>query len=197
VADGRGLIGVRALVIVVATGVLAGCHRKPKPAGPPGDCAAVAEALASLDVGNYAPVDQRAPVVARYGDACDDAAVTVAEARCITTAKDAWTAKGCVPRMFPELAAGHDDGACKQIVDRLRASVLGQVAPALAGWANRELDIEQAACVEDGWPDAVKACLLGSGAAQACAAGLPAPLQAKLQARLVAAMKTGPGTSPE
>jgi hypothetical protein len=186
---------VRALVVVSLVGALAGCHRHAKPAGPPGDCAAVAEALASLDLGNYAPVDQRAPVVARYRDACDDAAITVTEARCMTTAGDTWAAKACVPRMFPELAAGHDDGACKQIVDRLRASLVPKVAPALADWANRELDVEQTACVDDGWPDVFKACMLGS-AGSACSAALPAPFQAKLQARLVAAMSKTGATKP-
>jgi hypothetical protein len=43
---------VRFVVVALVALAAPACHRRPKPAGPPGDCAAVAEALASLDLGN-------------------------------------------------------------------------------------------------------------------------------------------------
>lgn len=165
--------------------VVAGCHRKPAPPpGPRGDCAAAADYFAALELGNYAEPDARAPVVASYKDACDDAQLTVAEVACVKAAGDTWTAKACAPRAFPELADSHDDGACKQLVDKLRASMLGGLDPSLKAWGAKELDIEETACVEDGWPDALKACMLAGSGGGPCKAGLPAGLQRELQARL-------------
>jgi hypothetical protein len=175
------------LAVATATAVAySGCHRRPHPVGPPGDCAAVAEALASFELGNYATADERKSVVARYRDGCDDAAISADEQRCITAAADGWSAKQCAPRMFPELTASHDAGECKQLVDHIRRSVVAQGQDdALTRWAKRELDIEETACVEDGWPDAFKACALGSGTGPECR--LPEPLQRSLQARINAA----------
>ena len=172
-------------VIAVTVATVAGCHRKPAPPpGPRGDCAKAADLLASLELGNYAEPDARAPVVAKYGDACHDAELTVSEVACMQAATDSWAAKTCAPRMFPEMADSHDDGACKALIDRLRASLLTGLDPKLAAWATTELDVEQTACVEDAWPDAIKACMLAGSGGGACKAGLPEPLQRKLQARL-------------
>jgi hypothetical protein len=178
---------VRGSILFVSVSLLvasSGCHRKPRPAGPPGDCAVVAEALATFDVGNYAAPGELTAAAAKYRDACDDAAINVDEQHCVAAARDAWTAKACVARMFPELTAAHDDGACQQIVDRLRASMLPSLDPALAKWATREFEIEETACRED----AIKACMLGSGPG-GCHAELPPPLRRQLQARINAAFK--------
>jgi len=67
---------------------------------PPGDCQAVAEQLASIDLGNYAEPETRAPVVARYTAACEAALVSRDEARCVDQARDKVEADHCVPRMF-------------------------------------------------------------------------------------------------
>src|SRR5678816_335702 len=39
---------------------------------PPADCTSVGETLASFDLGNYAPVEERAPVVAKYKTQCEN-----------------------------------------------------------------------------------------------------------------------------
>jgi hypothetical protein len=66
---------------------------------PPADCDAVAEQLASIDLGNYAEPEDRAPVVARYAAACAAALITRREAHCIDLARDRSSAALCVPRM--------------------------------------------------------------------------------------------------
>ncbi|HSD90206.1 MAG TPA: hypothetical protein VLB44_21895, partial [Kofleriaceae bacterium] len=43
--------------------------------GPPGDCAAVAETLASIELGNYADPAVRTPVVAKKRELCTSAHV--------------------------------------------------------------------------------------------------------------------------
>ena len=85
------------VAIVVALGA---CHRTSALAGPPGDCAPVAEALASIELGNYAEPDDRAPVVGKHREACEAAHVTKAEGTCLAAATDKWTAARCSPRMF-------------------------------------------------------------------------------------------------
>src|SRR5687768_2048177 len=75
---------------------------------PPGaDCKAVGEAVTSLDLGNYAEPEDRAPVVAKYQAACEGARISKAEGTCLEGARDKWVASQCAPRMFPELASSN------------------------------------------------------------------------------------------
>src|ERR1043165_8492451 len=55
---------------------------------PPADCKAVGETLASMELGNYAEPETRAPVVAKYQAACDKAFVTKEQGECIDKATD-------------------------------------------------------------------------------------------------------------
>jgi hypothetical protein len=66
---------------------------------PPADCDAVAEQLASIDLGNYAEPEDRAPVIARYKAACAAALISREEAQCIDRARDRSSAALCAPRM--------------------------------------------------------------------------------------------------
>lgn len=177
---------------------LAACSRASSPLeAPPPHCGAVAEDLTSLELGNYAPEEERAPVVAKFRAACVEARITAAEAECLGKAKDLWTAAQCAPRMFPELAAaGTDD--CRRVADKVRASY-GTKAdefrrdPTMSKWFDTTMRIIQESCEQDRWPDSIKRCILGSTAStdalQGCNQAFPASLQQKLQERMVAAMK--------
>ncbi|MEO7092937.1 MAG: hypothetical protein ABI175_06785 [Polyangiales bacterium] len=70
---------------------------------PPGaDCGQVAEALTSLELGNYAPLDERRPKVAAYRAKCESLNLTVDEGRCVIAAKTFEQLRACPkPVMFP------------------------------------------------------------------------------------------------
>src|SRR5437660_1521683 len=80
----------------------------------------VADGLASLELGNYAEPEERAPVVAQKRAACEAAHVTKDEATCLDAARDTYSAARCVPRMFPALATG-GGGDCGAITAKVRA----------------------------------------------------------------------------
>ena len=163
---------------------------------PPASCQAVAEQLASIELGNYAEPEARAPVVARYRSACEAAMVSREEGQCLDNARDRWSAAQCVPRMFPDLAAS-STGDCSAIVSRVRAAMQKQANylgdPRMKTWFDRTLSVMQESCEQDHWPDALKKCMLaGDGLAamtQACAQQTPPALQQRLQERLNKAMQ--------
>lgn len=164
---------------------------------PAADCAMVGETLASLELGNYAEPEERAPVVARYQAACEQAYVSKEEGECLDKAHDKWSAGQCVPRMFPEQAStGSAD--CKQVVAKI-ASMLdgalqGSSNPQMKQWYDTTLRVVQQSCEEDAWPDAVKKCILTAqggptaDAMQVCNQQFPPALQSKLQERLQTAI---------
>jgi len=168
---------------------------------PPADCKAIGETLASIDLGNYAPVEERAPVVAKYAAACEAAYVSKEEGACIDKAKDKWTASQCAPRMFPELAASAGTGDCARIAAKIRAAMGPQAQsfqndPKMAKWFDTTIQVIQQSCEQDQWPEPLKRCALaadannGVNALQNCNQQMPPALQQKLQDRMAAAMKT-------
>jgi hypothetical protein len=171
--------------IAVAVAIVGCGGRAAPPTGPLADCKLVAETMASYELGNYAPPEQRAPIVQAAREACTRARVTVDEAACIVAAADGFSAKSCVRRMFPELASSADRGECQKVVDKIRAG-MPAIDGRLQGWADEEFAIEVRACIEDAWPDALKTCLLGN-APTACT--FPPALQAKLQQRITEAFQ--------
>jgi hypothetical protein len=165
---------------------------------PPADCREVAEQLASIELGNYAEPEVRAPVAARYKAACETALVSREEAQCLDKARDRWSAGRCVPRMFPEMAlATTATGDCAAIVARIRTATAKQAAylsdPKMKGWFDRTMAIMQESCEQDRWPDSLKSCMLAgdgsSATTQACNQQMPPALQRRLQERLTKAMQ--------
>lgn len=162
---------------------------------PPADCQAVADQLTSLDLGNYAEPEDRAPVVARYKGACEAAMLTKEEGQCIDKARDRWTAGECAPRMFHDVAS-NSTGECAAIVTRVREAMVKQAAylndPKIKGWFDRTSAILEQSCAQDHWPDSVKKCMLTSDPASlttACNDQMPQALQQRLQERLTQAMQ--------
>ncbi len=74
---------------------------------PPGaDCGQVAEALTSLELGNYAAVNERRPKVAVYRTKCEGLNLTVDEGKCVIAAKTIDQLRDCPkPVMFPPYKA--------------------------------------------------------------------------------------------
>ena len=163
---------------------------------PPADCQAVADQLASIDLGNYAEPETRAPVISRYKAACETALVSKEEGQCLDKARDKWSASQCVPRMFPELASS-STGDCAALVEKTKAMIAKQAAytsdPKMKTWFDRTMAVMQEACEQDHWPDQLKKCMLASDGTTAlqqnCAQAMPPALQEKLQARMTRAMQ--------
>jgi hypothetical protein len=176
---------------------VAGCQRtEPAPAARLADCAGVADWLAAFELGNYATPEARVPVVAKHKAACEAAKVTADEATCLTKAKDTWTARACLPRMFPAPAAtGSSD--CATVGTRMRAAVMSEVGnqgSAAAAQLDILVPVIQTSCDQDRWPKNVVQCIVGGkpgdmNAFQTCSNQLPKDIQDKVSQRLAAAMQ--------
>lgn len=77
----------------------------------PANCDAVAEQLASYELGNYAEPEDRAPVVDKDRAACRRESVSQDEAACLDKARSKLAAARCVPRLFPDVEVPDCDGA--------------------------------------------------------------------------------------
>jgi len=162
---------------------------------PPAECQGLADQLASMELGNYAELDVRAPVVATYKAACEKAYVSKEEGACIEKATSKYDAAQCAPRMFPELASS-GTGDCAQVVTKIRVTMMSQAGatldPSMQQTVERILKAAQESCEQDAWPDALKKCVLdatgGIDAMGSCNAQTPPALQQKIQERLMKAM---------
>jgi hypothetical protein len=163
---------------------------------PAADCKDVADQLASLELGNYAEPEDRAPVVDRYAAACDKAMVSKDEGNCIAKARDPWTAQRCVPRMFPDAGTSSTDD-CATVISRTKLIMEQQspylTDPASRKWFDLSMTVMQQSCEQDRWPDAVKKCVLAANLSPAklttCNTQLPPALQESMKQRLAKAME--------
>jgi hypothetical protein len=117
------------------------------------DCTVVSETLASLDLGNYAEPEERAPVVAKYKASCEKTYVSKEEGECLDKARDKWTAGQCAPRMFPEMTAKGTD--CKQVTAKIESAMKqtqGMDNPQMAQFLETTVRVVGQSCVEDAWP---------------------------------------------
>ncbi len=157
---------------------------------PAADCGAVAETLASQELGNYAPRDKRAALVATRRAACEAAMVSKDEGKCLDGAHDRFAAAACVPRMFPDLAVGSGSAGssapCDEIATRMRA-MIAKKDPSQDKMIEAATGVVRASCVEDGWPEALKQCFLTLAAGdsmRACDSLMPPGLQQRMQDRM-------------
>jgi hypothetical protein len=163
---------------------------------PPADCPEVAEQLTSIELGNYAEPETRAPVVARYKAACDAAMVSRDEAQCLDKARDRWAAGRCVPRLFPEMASS-STADCPAIAAKIRTATQNQPAYLLntrmMRWYDRVIAAMQESCEQDRWPDALKKCVMaGDGMSvmtPSCNQQTPPSLQQRIQERVQQAVQ--------
>jgi hypothetical protein len=102
--------------------------------GPPGDpdlgpeakreatCTDVGISAASLEVGNYATDEERAPIVRKYRARCMRARLDRTERRCVLEAADAATIAYCAPRFWPEHVVDFVEvSACAELAKQIRA----------------------------------------------------------------------------
>ena len=157
---------------------------------PPADCQVVADELASLDLGNYAEPEERAPVVAKYKAQCDTTYVSKEEGICLDKARDKWAAASCVARLYPELSAPGTE--CAQIGEKTRAAVARQYrgqGDQYKMYIDAMSTAARQSCTEDRWPAALTQCVLTSDPNQhvfsygACQNQLAGELMQKLQNR--------------
>ncbi len=128
---------------------------------PPADCQLVADELASLDLGNYAEPEERAPVVAKFKTQCETLYVSKEEGLCLDKAKDHWAAAQCAARLYPELAAND----CTQVGDKTHAFAQRQYRNAGDQYKMYVDAMGKAAsqsCTEDKWSAELTKCVLGS-----------------------------------
>jgi hypothetical protein len=120
-------------------------------------CALVAAAMASLEVGDHADADARAPLETRYADLCRSTRLDAEERACILEAHDRDAAMYCAPRMFPGARVDLvDPSECKAIMTGIRRR-MRLPAPAGLGWEIRLAALE-ASCRADRWPHSFGEC---------------------------------------
>lgn len=169
---------------------------------PPADCQAIAEQLTSFDLGNYAELEERAPVVASYKRACHEAMVSKEQGECIAQATDKTAATICAPLMFPELNAPKKAGSgggseCDQIVTITRKamskSLGGAQDPQTLKMLEAVIGVMGESCEQDGWPAGFKQCVLSADedadALGRCNSQMPPDLQQKLTERMTKVMQ--------
>jgi len=168
---------------------------------PPADCAELAETLASMELGNYAEPEERAPVVSKFKARCETVYVTKEQGQCIDKTRDKWSAEQCAPGLFPELGAAGASGDCNLIAEKLQAMLERQQAnygnnDYMAKVRGAMVRSYRASCSEDRWPSALTKCILAADMTQnagsvppGCNEQMSPELQQKLQERLQKAMQ--------
>jgi hypothetical protein len=178
---------------------LLGCQRvdteveQLRPEGP--DCAWIAEDLASIEIGNYAPPEERARVVAAKRRLCDESSLTKQEEECLVHVRDRAAGVKCAARLFPGALTRRGD--CAAIVAKIRASVEEPVQNVGEGGVramDKMMPAMQESCEEDGWPDSMKNCIAAAPtpdvkALQRCSADMPKDVQDKLAKRMLRASR--------
>ena len=169
---------------------------------PPADCGLVAEGLASMDLGNYAEPEERAPVVAAYKASCEKAHVTKEQGACFEKATDKTAAMMCAPFMFaatkvPGAGPAVGGGDCPKVIARIRQTMqsqLNQVTdPQTLQMMNKAMTVMQESCELDGWPEALKTCIMSAGdgtdAMSQCNQQMPPDIQQKMTDRMMKMMQ--------
>ncbi len=169
---------------------------------PPADCTAVANGLASFDLGNYAEPEEREPIVARYKASCEKAFVTKEQGECFEKAADKNAAMMCAPFMFAEKVdvRGPVTGECGKVIARIRQTMAGQLSqvtdPQTLQMMNKAMDVMKESCELDGWPDNLKSCILNAGdgtdAMTQCNSMMTPDIQQKMADRMLKIMQQTP-----
>lgn len=167
--------------------------RPPDEVGTPAEtatCATVGQVVASIEVGNYAEPEERAPAVAKHTSTCEALKLDQATRTCIAEQGDKNSIAYCAPEMLPDtkveiLAAAECDAVIKAASDRLanRPAFDWEKkwwSPRAAGYL--------ASCKKDRWTKTLGECVK-NGQAQYCSYQTVRPLQVRIDAMLVEANK--------
>nr|HEX4317072.1 hypothetical protein [Kofleriaceae bacterium] len=172
-------IAVAACQSGTATGGGSSATAEPSPAFAVG-CDGVADALATIVLGDYAVDAKRGHVIARELAACTAANLTRDQMSCAMAAQTRDAVAACAP----SLALDVD---CGLVIDRVRAAAKRPptMDAELAAQLERGFQIMRVACDEDDWPISIKQCIVDARSLEACAAKMPKDLQKKLADRVV------------
>jgi hypothetical protein len=165
---------------------------------PPADCTSVGETLASFELGNYAPVEERAPVVAKYKAQCEKVYVTKEQGQCLDKTRDKWSAAQCAPALFPELAVA--GGECRLLAAKMDHFLERQWAANKNDYMTKYRAAMVAtlrdSCEQDHWPVELTKCGLTADLSRnaqsmpyECNQLMTPELQQKMQQRLAEAMQ--------
>jgi hypothetical protein len=128
---------------------------------PQANCQAVGERVASYELGNYAPPETRAPVIAKHVAACQALHVTQEQAACLAEATDRWSSATCVPALFPGVTS--TPGDCEPVIAKFRLALtqdqLMTADPTARAIMDRMFTQLDLSCRDDHWPDELKACI--------------------------------------
>lgn len=186
--------------VVLALLVATGCDQGMSPADAKAlqtRCATVAEHMTSLDLGNYAPPEQRAPQVAAHAQACIEARLSQGQAECVALTTTREDAVACASKPQPTQTASQTTGDCNQVAEAIRRITAKQGPhvnnPQMKDWFDITVRVMKESCEQDGWTDAMKACTLRAADAptieaatkvQAECPPVPDAVTTKMQARL-------------
>lgn len=183
---------MRAADLVAGGMLLAACQSSSSGGAPeqtvlPASCVEVAEHLASLEIGNYAPESVREQQVARDRAACEGARLTDDEGRCVDAAATREAAEACAPQMQLDIG-------CARVIDKVRdaAKKPAGLDPQLDAELARGFAVMQTACNEDGWPRELKACIVKSAAMEPCVKQFPKELRDRLAKRVMDELSPAP-----
>jgi hypothetical protein len=131
---------------------------------PPADCGAVAEALAAITVGNYAPRDERAKAVGDLRATCEKARLSADEGKCIIAAKGRFALSKCPRPLLPGLAdLAKDPSGCHAVaahMEEIGKAQMDGMPPAMRAVLPRLIEVVESSCTDEAWSDEVKGCLL-------------------------------------
>ena len=131
---------------------------------PPADCGAVAESLASITVGNYAPRPERAKAVADLRARCEQARLSADEGRCIVAAKGRFALSKCPRPLLPGLAdLARDPSGCHAVaapMEEIGRVQLASADPVMRGILPKLVEVIESSCTDGAWSDEVKGCML-------------------------------------
>jgi hypothetical protein len=129
---------------------------------PAADCRAVAERLASVRLGNYAPREDREPAILEIKALCEKERVSKKEGRCLLEAQTEDQLAACPRPVLPELAG--DKEGCTRMTEHALA-LLRRDAPKnvemamLVGMAGRVQTVIVDQCVSRRWSPIAVRCL--------------------------------------
>lgn len=173
-------------------------HAPPTPTAktPPPEptCALVAESLASIELGNYADPDERAPKVAAEERRCTAMRLSRDDRQCVIDSYDRTSVAYCVPALFPKepqpepLTVAQCDVVAKQMMTQLEQHLRSQPIADQRVW-ERQLLVAIDACRTDRWNAAMGQCAAYSIPMypQNCAYVQPTGMVKRLEARLAKA----------
>ena len=162
---------------------------KPEPT-----CNLVAQALVSIELGNYADEEERAPKVAAEERRCAQMKMSREDRQCLVEAYDKPSAAYCVPSLFPNEAqpVAVNVARCNQIAKTMMSRVQAAL-PQLQGMDQRTIERQLLtaidACRGDRWNEQMAQCAeyyvpLNSAT---CAYVQPHGMWTRLEARLAKA----------